>query len=209
MTRPEKPEHQGHYREELEVWLRLRFRYLCMSYLVLGVLDQLLSLMTDRSIPPMGMFFEMTGKSVALAVIAWFLLGRNWVDATRTEVLGAANRMILIVGIVSLVAMFGAQLVQGQGSTRLILPLFFWHLSACLFLPWTWRESLRPFVPLYVAWAFLLLVFPADAGLFVKIMRVIFGCCVFVPGISIAIWRLRRHSKSFRVRMVGPALENP
>jgi serine phosphatase RsbU (regulator of sigma subunit) len=201
--RDEPIQFRAEYERELETWLRRRFRYLCVTYLALGVADVVLSMLDIGEIPASALAIEMVGKTLRLSVIAYFLFGRSWAAATRSQVLGATTYMILIVGAISLIGIFSINFVAPGAAPSLILPLFFWHITACLFLPWTPRESLQPFIPLFVVWAMLVLIFPSDADVIRRVLTVAFGPAVLLPGLGIAALRMRQHSESFRRRMVG------
>ncbi len=155
------------------------------------------------SAPAASATIGIVSRVITLAVIGYFLLYRDWTDATREQILGAATWMIVMVGGVSLIGAFSVGLVSSGDPPNLILPIFFWHLSACLFLPWTPRESLRPFIPLMAAWALLVLFFSPGVDFLMRVLQVIFGPGVFLPGLGIAAWRMGSHIRQFRSRMVG------
>ena len=213
MNRPEAPTamtqdesqtlFRSEYQQELEAWLRRRFRYLCITYLIAGAVHLLWMLLFAAGTPTSVMLIGGAGRVITLAVIGYYFFERNWEAASREQMLSAATRMILIVGALSLLTVFSINLINPAEAPGLILPLFVWHFSACLFLPWTPRESLRPFIPLIAAWALLVIVFPAGPDIFLRILTVILGPAVLLPGLGIAAWRMRRHSESFRTRMVG------
>ena len=191
------------YRQELETWLRQRFRYLCITYLAVGVLHLLWTLLLSADMTVPALLIGGVGRASTLGVIGYYFFERKWAAASREQMLGAATRMILIVGLISLTIVFSIYRINPEVAPNLILPLFVWHFSACLFLPWTPRESLRPFIPLLAAWALLVVLFPEGGDFFLRILTVIFGPTVLLPGLGLAAWRMKRHSQSFRTRMVG------
>lgn len=75
------------------------------------------------------------------------------------------------------------------------------HLFACLFLPWTWRESIRPMVPLLVAsaavnlWYVRLVPTPA-------ILTIVLSPLAAVPGALICWWRQGRFKDKFYFQML-------
>ncbi|UCD76634.1 MAG: serine/threonine-protein phosphatase [Phycisphaerales bacterium] len=195
---------RAEYEQELETWLRHRFRNLCITYIILGALEMLLwSLFAVGDEEARAMLIGLTGRIARLAVVVYYLAGRNWRTASREQILGAATWMILILGSVSLLALLGFRALGQPEPVPMILPLFFWHFSACLFLPWRPRESLRPFIPLLVVWAAIQLLLIGDADVVSRVLTVVFGPGVLLPGLGIASWRMSRHSQSFRTRMVG------
>jgi len=194
---------RSEYRRELELWLRQRFRLLCITYLGLGAVHLLFTLFFATDLTTGAKLLGLATRLLSLGVIARYLFARDWSDASREHILGATTTMILIVGTLSLVAVFGISLIDPGSAPNLIVPIFFWHFSACLFLPWTPRESLRPFIALMIAWAVLVLLFSSQADIIGRVLNIVFGPGVLLPGLGVAAWRMQRHSRSFRSRMVG------
>jgi serine phosphatase RsbU (regulator of sigma subunit) len=197
---------QSEYEREMEAWLRRRFRYLCATYLGLSGLALLwLTVwgLPDQAGSPTALWIIALGHIARLAVIAWFLFGRSWAAASREEMLRGATWMIIIVGTISLLGVLTIRQMNPELAPGVLLSLFLWHLTACLFLPWTPRESLRPFVPLFIAWVLIRLLSPTESGLLTAVLDVIFAPAVFLPGLAIAAYRIRRHSEEFQTRMVG------
>jgi hypothetical protein len=209
------------YRQELTQWLQRRLRYLCITFLVLGSLNITMELLF--AIPQYGLnpiLISLVGDVISMGVICIVLLGRSWRTSDRERILRAATRMILIVGFITIIQtlLFNILLhdamargsvdpaeVPDQGLLSPLVPLFFWHFFACLFLPWTARESLRAFIPL-LGFLLLLMVGLIATGTFDPIggvMRIIFSPAILLPGMGICAWRMNRHSKSFRMRMFG------
>ena len=64
-----------------------------------------------------------------------------------------------------------------QDDVNLLMTIFLWHFSACLFLPWRPNESLRPFLPLLAAWAMIVLFIQRgeDVSFGSQLLTVIFG----------------------------------
>jgi hypothetical protein len=193
----------GEYELELETWLRRRFRNLCIVYLALGAL--LVAFVALRLWDEGAMAFTIGvgGRVVTLAVVVYYLLDRRWRGARRDQMIRAATEMIFIIGAISLVTVFVVRFLAPHEAPSLTLPMFVWHFSACLFLPWTPRDSMRPFIPLYALWAVLMLVLPDAGDVVERVLEVIFGPAVFLPGLGITAWRLKRHGRMFRMRMVG------
>lgn len=195
------------YEHELEGWLRRRFKYLCVTYLIIGALDLgSKALWFASEVTGGGALAAVVtgiGTLALLGIVAYFLFIKRPAAATRSELLAAAARMILLLGATSLLGTFALRLVIPQVPSTALLPLFFWHLTACLFLPWTARESLRPIVPLLTVWVVYTLVVARDASLAFRILSVIFSPGILIPGLMICEWRLRRHSRRFRWAMLG------
>ncbi len=196
---------RSEYEQELESWLRRRFRAVCTFYIVLGALLLTYRLLAisfgDDDQRTAAMIFTLGGAAGSLGVVAYFLFGRHWTDATREELLRGATLMILLLGSISLLRSALVETLTEQES-EFLLPLFFWHFIACVFLPWTPRESLRPIIPLLVLWA--LGVLFVESGEFAwRMLRVMLSPIILIPGLGICALRLQRHSEKFRIRMVG------
>ena len=191
------------YREELEAWLRRRFRYLCTTYLVVGGIDLLWTIFTRGDAPLWSLVVQTLGDLLVLALVTHYLFGRDLRGADRTTILTAATHLVLLIGFLSLAVSVGMRLTDPGRTPFLLLALFFWHFSACLLLPWTPRESLRPFVPLLIAWALIVLILPAGAPIVDRVLIAVFGPVILLPGLTIAAVRLRRHGRRFRREMVG------
>ena len=152
-----------------------------------------------------GIWLITTAGSVAsLVIVIYYLTLRNWKTASRTQILAHASRMILLLGAASLVTqVFMVSFGSIFDGSQMLFLLFFWHFTACLFLPLTPRESLRLLVPLMIIWAVRAATFVCRANFFVSLLTVIFGTGVLIPGLGICSWRLSRHSQQFRREMVG------
>jgi len=193
------------YEQELEVWLQRRFRYLCFAFILVSGFSLLMRVTMGVSTLASGIWLITTAGSVAsLVIVIYYLTLRNWKTASRTQILAHASRMILLLGAASLVTqVFMVSFGSIFDGSQMLFLLFFWHFTACLFLPWTPRESLRPLVPLMIIWAVCVLTFGYRANFFVSLLTVIFGTGVLIPGLGICSWRLSRHSQQFRREMVG------
>ena len=198
------------YEHELETWVRRRFTYLCVTYAVLGAIN-----LTASALALVGM--SVRGADAALrsavaitsgegalgiAIVAWFYLRRGRHE-TRGDVVHSASQMILALGAVSLLARFGAEALGLVYPGSVLFAIFFWHITASLFLPWTPRDSLRPMLPLLVIWAVYTLVAPGGGTLVVRLLSVMFSPGILIPGLLVSGWRLRRHSRRFRSTMLG------
>ncbi|MCZ6835603.1 MAG: PP2C family protein-serine/threonine phosphatase [Planctomycetota bacterium] len=193
------------YEQELEVWIQRRFRYLCIAYLGLGIVYLILRIVGIGLESGIGDRLIGIGSSIlSIVIVIYFLTLRNWKSASRDLILLHASRMILIIGATSILTQLilvwrGASFDNAQMLPR----LFFWHITACLFLPWTPRESLRPMIPLLILWIVCVLAFNMNANFIEGIITSIFGPGVVIPGLGICSWRLSRHSLQFRREMVG------
>ncbi|MHC4415461.1 MAG: PP2C family protein-serine/threonine phosphatase [Planctomycetota bacterium] len=196
------------YEHELETWVRRRFTFLCVTYGVLGAINLLLgapALLGAFGPGAAGVSPSLitTGEGAVWLVIVGFFFHRRSGHESRADVLSAATRMILALGAVSLISRFVAEWMGLVLTGSVVFAVFFWHFTACLFLPWTPRDSLRPILPLLVIWAVYTLLSPTGAGLVPRILSVMLSPGILIPGLLICGWRLKRHSQRFRSTMLG------
>lgn len=194
------------YEQELESWMRHRFRALCIAYtgvvaLVLGF--RLIMIAQSDGQRSLANLLTIGGGVLSLATIGYFLFrNRDWHSAKREQLLRAVSLMIMLLGCISLLKHIVVIQFTNQTSD-FIVPLLFWHLLACFFLPWTPRESLRPVLPLLGLWAVGVLALRQDLSSWQRVLTVVVVPVILVPGLGICAFRLRYHSESFRTRMVG------
>ncbi len=198
------------YEQELEAWLRRRFRSLCIVYLVVAMVHAAYIAIEHRFIlaadSALGIIIAGAAWLATVGVIGHFLFRRRYDHLDRVSLLRAAAAMILILGFISLVNLFSQQLLRGQSGISMLAMIFLWHFSACMFLPWRPNESIKPFIPLLLAWALIvLLLHPGNEGATFagRVFTVIFGPGVLIPGLGVCAWRLQRHSEIFEQRMIG------
>ena len=197
------------YEHELETWLRRRFALLCLAYGSLGLIE--LTFRTLRLIgggPHDQPGWQLAGAiAVAMAavslLIVWIFFVRGRRDETRDHLVSTVSWMILAVGTASLTARFVGEALDQPYDFGSITSIFFWHFTACLFLPWTPRDSLRPILPLLAIWSVHMLFLEGHVTLLNRFLAVMFSPGVVLPGLLISSWRLRRHSRSFRSIMLG------
>lgn len=79
--------------------------------------------------------------------------------------------------------------------------IFVTHVFACLFLPWTPRESLKPIIPLLGLNALISLWF-IDVIPLAVILSILLSPLVAVPGMLICLWRNSRFRERFTVSML-------
>ena len=197
------------YEHELETWLRRRFALLCLAYGSLALIDltfRTLRLIADGNPDQPGRV--MAGViAAALAAVSVLIVGVFFVrgrrDETRDDLLSTVSWMILAMGTASLTTRFVGEALDQPYDFGSITSIFFWHFTACLFLPWTPRDSLRPILPLLAIWSVHMLFLENHVTALNRILAVMFSPGVVLPGLLIAGWRLRRHSRTFRSIMLG------
>ncbi|MFM7052158.1 MAG: PP2C family protein-serine/threonine phosphatase, partial [Planctomycetota bacterium] len=137
-------------------------------------------------------------------VLAYFGLFVRPQLVTRDELLVAATRMILALGLLSFCFESAMILLDPALPVTPLLTIFYWHLVASLFLPWSWRESLKPIVPLLACWFMLRLGMAASDGSWGSLLATLIGMpFLFAPGIAICHFRLRSHQRRFKTGFVG------
>ncbi|MFM7135230.1 MAG: PP2C family protein-serine/threonine phosphatase [Planctomycetota bacterium] len=141
----------------------------------------------------------------SLAILAWFGLRVRPNLHTRAELLEAATRMILILGLVTFAIEATMLLLHPRAPVTPLASIWVWHLTASLFLPWSWRESLRPIAPLFAAWLLLQVALAvggrtdwATVGL-----KAAFAPALFVPALLLCWARLRWHRRRFKSGFIG------
>lgn len=140
----------------------------------------------------------------SLAIIAWFGLRIRPSLFTRSELVAAATRMIVLLGFLTFGLETSMLLADPSATAAPLFSIFFWHLTASLFLPWTWRESLRPIVPLFVSWVLLRAGLAAgDGGWLGFALTVFFAPLLFMPAVVLCYARLRWHQHRFKSGFVG------
>jgi hypothetical protein len=194
---------RSEYELEMEQWLRKRFRYLCYAYLIYEALKLLINLLQIGFGDLRITLAHSAAAAVSLAIVIWFLRFGGWEHERREHVVRMATRMILMLGAVSLLSLFSVQRWLDGGGPSVVWSLFLWHTTACLFLPWTPRESLNPIVPLLALWALGVAWLNIGTPSWGWAFGIVFSPLILIPGLIICWWRLRRHGERFRMRMIG------
>jgi hypothetical protein len=203
---------RSEYEQEMESWLRRRFGYLCMAYigwdLLLLAVKIALLFMAPQEGALRGPYFIAHGIGIgeillSLGVVSWFFVAGQKALVSRADVLRAAFHLILILGLISLAMRMIVDITAPGRSPNVVGALFFWHFTACLFLPWSPKDSLRPLVPLLVIWALYVLFSEAPGAPLPTVLKVLLTPLILMPGIAVCAWRLERHSHQFRSAMIG------
>lgn len=231
---------RGEYEREMEAWFRRRFRILCLVFAAFASLQLLVTVggwlfvrsESDSRAPSAALTAlqqALDGFAVPaiiataigqLAILGLFALVRAARVETRQALVHEAGWMIILLGGVQLVLESAATLLGTSDAFRPAWSIFFWHCLACLILPWTPRESLRPMVPLVIAYAAATILLRTDGG-FLRIegaesvegwqwlpswqpvLSSLLLPFVLVPGLIACWWRLRRHKRRFGRRMAS------
>lgn len=93
----------------------------------------------------------------------------------------------------------GSMTVAASGIAQILVSHFF----ACLFLPWTPRESVRPLVPLLALNAVITLVYMILGGAWVfGTLTILLSPLIGVPGAGVCWWRHSRMREGFQTKLV-------
>src|SRR5690606_19591969 len=77
--------------------------------------------------------------------------------------------------------------------------IFSLHFFACLFLPWTPKESLHPAVPLALLNIVIVLIY---SSVLATVLCAVFSPMVLLPGVGICWWRHGRFRDKFMYRTI-------
>jgi len=233
---------RGEYEREMETWFRRRFLVLCSVFAAweivafAGIGWGLVFATARTTTTPrdgawsttLGMFESAGGSSLpaliiatiaSFAILGIFAFVRARRVETRQGLVHEASWMIVLLGAVHLAFEAIATSLGSQDLFRPAWAIFFWHFLACLILPWTPRESVRPMVPLIGAYVVAALILRADAGaaridadaaaatgwtsMLDTLLSALVIPLVLVPGMVACWWRLRRHRRRFGRRMAS------
>ncbi len=90
------------------------------------------------------------------------------------------------------------QITAIQVISGSLAEIFFAHFFACLFLPWTPRESIRPLIPLLILSAVITIIY-LDGWLAIA-LTIVLSPLIAVPGGLICWWRHSRFRSRFHYR---------
>lgn len=203
--------YRGEYEVELERWFRRRFGWLCLAFLIWGLVGAAASvvafLSAESGLAPdldstsgiLARVLTALASASILGILLHFMRNVRPRIETREEAVRAATTMILALGAVNFAFELAILFAWPSAPVVPLLSLFFWHVMASLFLPWTPRESLRPMLPLLAAWLLWHLAFGVAGGAWgTTLVEALAAPLVLLPGILVAWWRLRRHRSRFR-----------
>ena len=161
----------------------------------------------SESLPPDMLFpwwfFPLTALPM-FAVLAWFGLKVRPRLYTRVELVSAATRMILALGLLNFGFECAMLLANPEAPILPLFSIFVWHLTASLFLPWNWRESLKPIVPLLACWLLLRLGLATSSGEWLGFIGSLLAVpFLFAPALFLCYARLRWHQRRFKSGFVG------
>lgn len=151
-----------------------------------------------------------------LAILHSFRRVRPRIESRATAI-SAATRLLIVLGGLTLAGELAKRFVSPEFVVSPLLQLMTWHLSACLFLPWSPRESVRPMLPLLAAWGAFriasgsidgLMDFEGLSGPLLAVGEVAASPAILLPGMGLCWWRLRRYRRRFGREFAGRQLRS-
>ncbi|MEM7229558.1 MAG: PP2C family protein-serine/threonine phosphatase [Planctomycetota bacterium] len=195
------------YEVEMEQWLRLRFRTLCITYLTIDVVLLVGLLLTGDLMSfadtTLGTLVKLLTWGAQVGLVIVFLRSPLPGRLDRAGLLRLTTRMVFWLGCLAVLETVMLRLLQEETLEVVYVELFFLHVTTCLLLPWRPLESVRPFTALLITMALIILILPRQAGWIARIVLIIVSPTILVPGLLICLWRLKRHSVTFQRRMLG------
>lgn len=134
------------------------------------------------------------GHAAAMLSITYFMVVQAKRITTRKEMVDNATMMIVLVGALLMASRLVMQNLDPNLGVMGIIPITALHITACLILPWSAKESSIPFIPLLLVWALVYLMVEDSNATDVlnRLAMVIISPIVLAPGAMIASWRQRR-----------------
>jgi len=237
----DRREFRGEFELDLVRWFRRRFAWMCGVYAALQTFVFVsLLMLTLWGLPPEPQAISMTislgdapiaaeavsdwrrgtlvdaiSAALGLVAIGAFALKVRPRIENRIGALSAATRLLLLLGGLVVGGEFVKRLAAPEMVVSPLATVMLLHFSACLFLPWTPRESARPILPLLAAWAGYRLVFgsidatssPNGPGtLVIAAVEIAASPAILLPGMGLCWWRLRRYRRRFGREFTGRKL---
>jgi hypothetical protein len=212
-------EFRREYEAEREKWLRRRFLWYTGVIGALNVVGLATGLVTSLwlsgqdggALAPRGIWVNWLSDGLLAAI--FFLALRHALrrPLRRDAILSMAFWLIVISGGIRL-ALGAVALERSLASTDAAsmsgvavgfgsaVALLGSHLFACLFLPWTPRESFRPLIPLLVLNALVSIWYSQSA--FLTLAVIVASPLIGGPGALVCWWRYSRFHDRFNVNML-------
>ncbi len=201
------------YEAEKERWLRKRFLWYTSVVSILNLLAIVGTLLALGLARANVQTFEARVAWIAIVTaligtvpyIASFLYARNH-TMQRAQLVKFAYALIIFNGVLQIITPLVTHALVKEAPRQYpvggewILNIVFTHIFACLFLPLTPRESLRPLVPLLVLNAAFSLL-SGDSWI-VKALVILFSPLVGAPGALICWWRYSRFRDRFALNQL-------
>lgn len=212
----------GHeFEAERGQWLRRRFLWYTGVVVVLGLLGMgvgVVTMLLGRG--PSADYLRSSGQIantvigvVSMAIYVWAFLYVRRRSRGHATTLSIAYWLIVINGLLSIAAAviqaeWGPRVgADPERTARLVVvagglsQIFMTHFFACLFLPWTPKESVRPLVPLFVAQLLVMVVYVRSQWVQMAVLAALMPMTA-LPGAFICWWRHSRFRDRFTTRMI-------
>lgn len=201
------------FEAEREQWLRRRFLWYTGVVGAISLIDLLWALIELMAAAGAGdggggvgalsitLASSMMGTALYIGAFAY-----AWRRAlSRATLVRIVTGLIVAYGVLALLESAAAQLAPGAAQEMSVgmawvVSIFATHLLACLFLPLTPRESLRPMVPLLLAYALLTLL--SGDSWAVKALTILALPLIAAPGAFICWYRHGKFRERFTTRML-------
>jgi hypothetical protein len=201
------------YEAERERWLRRRFLWYTGVVSALNIVPLLVGVLvlafarTELGNSEYNAALLGFGSGAVSAIpYVWTFFYARARRLKRDQLLFIAYGLIIFSGILELLTPVAVRsLVKDPTLTSIpvgidLTNIFVAHFLACLFLPWTPRESLKPVVPLLVLNAFLTLFTGQSAA--VKFAVIALSPLIAAPGSLICWWRYSRFRDRFTLNQL-------
>ena len=205
-------------RSERTRWLRRRFLWFCLANIVLQLATTAGFARDIRQAPPLARALNVIETILLLMSYAgafWYVLRRKpglerllHLAIYMTAILPSVSEIFLRVDF-SLNPSGWSDLFASGISPGAMLALmgpwmiFFVHLLACLFIPWTVRECLVPGAAMLAVHALIvggdMILTLQGAGAITAGIALLFSPLALLPGLVICWWRFSRFRKRFRL----------
>ena len=205
---------------ERQRWLRRRFLWFCAMGIVATVAFDAYDIQHGLSSPKRWNEGILEAGECAVSVLLYASAGAYAlaVRANRPALGRLAFLLVVVVGFVEMAferarvvllvdPAVSPDLVRRPISAGVVFAgvafavLFANHFFACLFMPWTFRESLRPAAVLLLGYsAFLLFDVVRHRLPIGGLLTIAALAASFMPGAAICWWRFSRFRESFRLR---------
>lgn len=198
-------EFRGEYELALESWLRRRFTGLWATLFAIELAITILwSVGLARLVAGSGIGAVASVSPIRLVpplsilVLAWFHFRVLPRLQERDQIIAAASRMIVCLGLLDLVAT-----LLPEVATTGILGIYFLHLVSSFFLPWRPLDSLRPMVPLLVVWLAIQVVTTWPGDPIQLLLDVLIAPVGLLPGLGVCAFRMWHWNRRFRAAAVA------
>ncbi len=199
------------FEAERERWLRTRFLWYTGVVAAVKLAILAVGLTVWFVAGPSAVSSLTSPFEIVLSVTGIAIFGAAFAMAYRSpmvkrEVLRMAFWLIVASGVITIVGALLA--LRGASPTARayvgvvsVLGMFYSHVFACCFLPWTWRESVKPLVPLLILNAIVTIITSYQTP-WIALGIIAASPVIGVPGAAVCWWRYSR----FRDRVAAAAL---